>query len=93
MCEVNFHYNSAFTGTVYFCYPTGGIHKVNEYKKGVLSGGQLEYYKSGQLSEMSDSLKNCRWYENGILKEVTMYKNDGTIYKVTRFDERGNEIR
>lgn len=86
-------YFSAFTGKVFSCYPTGEIHKVNEYKKGVLCGEQLEYYKSGQLAELRDGLRNCRWYENGILKEVTEYKTDGTIYKVTRFDRDGNKLR
>lgn len=93
-------YFSAFTGNVFFCYPTGEVHKVNEYKKGVLCGEQLEYYKSGQLAEEYYLTKNnkhyakhCRWYENGILKEVTEYNKNGTIYKVTRFDKDGNKLR
>lgn len=93
-------YFSAFTGRVFSCYPTGEVYKVNEYKKGVLWGEQLEYYKNGQLAEDYHLTKNnkhyakhYRWYENGILKEVIEYKRDGTIYKVTRFDKKGNEIR
>lgn len=87
---------SAFTGKVYFCYPTGEVHKVNEYKKGVLYGEQLEYYKSGQIAGKYYLTKNGKhygnnyqWYRNGVLKEVTEYKMDGTIYKVTRFDDNG----
>lgn len=86
-------YFSAFTGKVYFCYPTGEVHKVNEYKKGVLYGEQLEYYKSGQIAELCNRLRRCRWYRNGVLKEVAEYKQDGTIYKVTQFDEAGNKLR
>ncbi|MCM1472693.1 MAG: hypothetical protein NC040_01445 [Muribaculaceae bacterium] len=93
-------YFSAFTGKVYFCYPIVEVHKVNEYEKGVLYGEQLEYYKSGQIAEEYHLTKNSRhyakhywWYRNGVLKEVAEYKNDGTIYKVTQFDEDGNKLR
>lgn len=84
-------YFSAFTGKVSFCYTTGEIHKVKEYRKGVLWGEQLEYYKNGQIAERCNSLWCYRWYRNGILKEVTEYKKDGTIYKITQFDENGNK--
>ncbi len=91
-------YFSAFTGKVYFCFSTGEILIVNEYKKGILCCEQLEYYKNGQIAEEYHLTKNSkhyanhyRWYKNGVLKEVTEYKKDGTIYKITQFNKDGNK--